>query len=57
MAWAAIALARGIPIGNCGCFGVFRERPLAPTTLLEDAALIALSLLLARVAVGPEAPP
>lgn len=51
LAWAATALARGVPIANCGCFGVFWARPLSATTLLEDAAMIALSLLLARRAV------
>ena len=55
IAWAAIALARGLPIKNCGCFGVFWGRPLALTTLLEDAALVALSLLLAHLTAGTKA--
>ena len=50
LCWAALALLRGLPIANCGCFGVFWARPLSPATLLEDAAMIALSLLLARMA-------
>jgi uncharacterized membrane protein YphA (DoxX/SURF4 family) len=50
MTWAATALARGLQIENCGCFGVFWGRPLALTTLLEDVALVALSLVLARAA-------
>jgi len=50
LGWAAVALLRGLPIANCGCFGVFWARPLSPVTLLEDAAMIALSLLLARLA-------
>lgn len=52
-AWAALALARGVPVANCGCFGVFWARPLSVTTLLEDAAMVALSLLLARLAARP----
>lgn len=51
LGWAATALVRGLTIANCGCFGVFWARPLSVVTLLEDAALIALSLLLARMAV------
>lgn len=44
--WTGNALARGLDLENCGCFGVFWGRPLAFTTLLEDAALVALSLVL-----------
>ncbi|CAA9268314.1 MAG: hypothetical protein AVDCRST_MAG08-3060 [uncultured Acetobacteraceae bacterium] len=46
-AWTGAALARGLRLENCGCFGVFWGRPLAFTTLGEDAALVALSLALA----------
>jgi hypothetical protein len=53
LGWAATALARGVPVANCGCFGVFWARPLSATTLLEDVAMIALSLLLARLAARP----
>ena len=42
LAWAAAALARGLEIANCGCFGVFWPRPLGLGTLAEDAALIVL---------------
>ena len=49
-AWTGAALARGLRLENCGCFGVFWGRPLAFTTLLEDAALVALSLTLATLA-------
>lgn len=46
--WSAIALARGLNISNCGCFGVFLARPLTPLTLLEDGLLflVAASLFL-----------
>ena len=47
-AWSGLALARGLDIPNCGCFGVFLARPLTPVTLAEDAALVALSLIAAR---------
>lgn len=50
-AWAGIALARGLRLENCGCFGAFWGRPLAPSTLLEDLALVALSLALAARAL------
>jgi hypothetical protein len=39
-----VTLARGIPLGNCGCFGVFLARPLTPLTPLEDLALLAAAL-------------
>jgi uncharacterized membrane protein YphA (DoxX/SURF4 family) len=50
MGWAALALSRGLVIPNCGCFGVFWGRPLSILTLFEDAALVALSLLLLTAA-------
>ncbi len=45
LALAAVTLARGIPIANCGCFGVFLARPLTTMTLVEDGVLLALSLI------------
>ena len=42
--WSALALARGLEIANCGCFGVFWERPLTRWTLLEDLGLAAACL-------------
>ncbi len=39
------ALARGLPLANCGCFGVFLARPLTRTTPWEDVALLVLALL------------
>lgn len=47
--WAAVTLARGIDVPNCGCFGVFLGRPLSYGTVLEDSALVGASILLALV--------
>lgn len=47
-AWASLALARGLDVPNCGCFGVFAARSLTPWTVLEDTALLALSVLVMR---------
>ena len=38
-AWSASALARGLELSNCGCFGVFLPRPLGWATVAEDAAM------------------
>ena len=46
-AWSALALARGLSIANCGCFGTVWPKPLSGMTLVEDVVLIALSLWLA----------
>jgi len=45
-AWAAITLARGLDLPNCGCFGIFLVRPLTWSTVLEDSAVVAASLAL-----------
>ena len=50
MAWSSLALARGLALANCGCFGVYWARPLTWVTVAEDAVLTGVSLLLARVA-------
>ena len=42
-AMAGLTLYRGIPLSNCGCFGVFLARPLTVNTLYEDGVLVALS--------------
>ncbi|MGH8592772.1 MAG: MauE/DoxX family redox-associated membrane protein [Gammaproteobacteria bacterium] len=42
-ALAAATLVRGLPIENCGCFGVFLARPLRWSTVGEDLALTAVS--------------
>ena len=49
--WAASALARGLRLENCGCFGVFLPTPLTWRTVVEDLVMVALSLGLLRVAV------
>lgn len=36
---------RGIPIENCGCFGVFLARPLTLQTLFEDLLMLIMSML------------
>jgi NADH:ubiquinone oxidoreductase subunit K len=41
-------LARGIPLSNCGCFGVYLARPLTVFSPLEDVALLLAGLLVAR---------
>ena len=48
----ATALARGLDIPNCGCFGVFLARPLRWFSPLEDLVAAALSLALYRLAAG-----
>lgn len=45
-----ITLARGIPLENCGCFGVYFPRPLTIWSPLEDVALLALALFVAAKA-------
>ncbi len=42
---AATTLYRGIELKNCGCFGVFLQRPLTITTVYEDLVLVIISLL------------
>lgn len=44
---------RGIPLANCGCFGVFLARPLTAWTPLEDLVLLALALLVLRWGASP----
>ena len=41
-----VTLYRGIPIDNCGCFGVFLARPLTGATVIEDAVMLALSAVI-----------
>jgi uncharacterized membrane protein YphA (DoxX/SURF4 family) len=48
LAWLLIALARGLSIANCGCFGVYWPRPLTWLTPLEDVFLLTLAVLLWR---------
>ena len=46
LGWLVLALARGLDLPNCGCFGVFWPQRLTPWMLLEDGVLLALSVLL-----------
>lgn len=46
--WLVIALARGLNIPNCGCFGVFWARPLTWFTPVEDLILLALAVVMWR---------
>ena len=48
LAWLMIALARGLNIPNCGCFGVFWPRPLTWFTPAEDFVLLALAMVMWR---------
>lgn len=47
--WSAVSVARGLKLGNCGCFGVFLARPLGWSTVAEDLVLVGLSLMLATL--------
>jgi hypothetical protein len=50
LAWLLLALARGLELDNCGCFGVYLARPLTWWTPLEDLALLAAAVALYRLA-------
>jgi uncharacterized membrane protein YphA (DoxX/SURF4 family) len=60
LAWLVLALARGLDLPNCGCFGVFWAQRLTPRMLFEDGVLLALALILClgarRVTDDPEPP-
>ena len=47
--WLLVALLRGLPLTNCGCFGVFWARPLTWYSPLEDLALVGLAILYWRL--------
>ncbi len=47
--WTVVTLLRGIPVPNCGCFGVFLARPLTGWTVVEDLVLVAASFYLLRL--------
>lgn len=49
LAWLTIALARGLNIPNCGCFGIYWARPLTWFTLIEDFILLALAVVMWRI--------
>ncbi|WP_376098646.1 MauE/DoxX family redox-associated membrane protein [Roseomonas sp. CCTCC AB2023176] len=46
-------LLRGIPLENCGCFGVFLARPLTVWSPVEDLVLAALCFAVARLSPVP----
>ena len=48
LAWLLLALARGMQLDNCGCFGVYLAQPLTWYSPLEDAVLLSLAFLLWR---------
>ncbi len=48
LAWQLIALARGLHLPNCGCFGVYWVRPLNWFSPLEDVVLLVLAVLFLR---------
>jgi uncharacterized membrane protein YphA (DoxX/SURF4 family) len=50
LAWLGVAFGRDLEIANCGCFGAYLPRPLTRWTLVEDGALLALSVLFYLVA-------
>lgn len=43
LAWLLMALARGLDLPNCGCFGVYLARPLTVLSPVEDLCLLALA--------------
>lgn len=50
LGWIALALARGLQLANCGCFGVYWPRPLTLWTLFEDSVLLIAAWALYRAA-------
>jgi len=48
--WSGAALARGLRLDNCGCFGAFLARPLTAGTVAEVLGLAGLSVALSRLA-------
>jgi uncharacterized membrane protein YphA (DoxX/SURF4 family) len=48
--WLLAALARGLSLPNCGCFGVYWPRPLTWQSPLEDMALLLFAIMLWRSA-------
>jgi len=50
--WTVVTLLRGVPVPNCGCFGVFFARPLTGWTVVEDLVLVIASFYLLRFALN-----
>lgn len=44
-----VTVFRGIPLPDCGCFGIFFQHPLDWTMAIEDMALAGVCLLLYRL--------
>jgi hypothetical protein len=63
LSWSLLGLqafTRGLPLANCGCFGVHLGQPLRWWVLAEDADFVALAVWVRRAErrAGPElAPP
>lgn len=47
---AVVTLIRGIEVPNCGCFGVFWQRPLTFVTVIEDVFMAGVCLYLFKLA-------
>ena len=48
--WMTVTLLRGLELDNCGCFGVFLQRPLTWTSPLEDLVMVGFCYWLSRLA-------
>lgn len=55
LVWISVALARGLELDNCGCFGVYFARPLRWYTPLEDLVLIVMAVAFWALAKRREA--
>jgi hypothetical protein len=54
MVWAGLGLqayVRGLPVENCGCFGVYLTQRLSLFVLAQDAVLLIYAALLLRAAL------
>src|SRR5918993_2385441 len=54
MVWAGLGLqayVRGLPVENCGCFGVYLTQRLSLFVLAQDALLLAYAALLLHAAL------
>lgn len=54
--WAAVGMARGLRIPNCGCFGTLLARPLTWGTVAEDLLMTAGSIALHRLSLEARSP-
>jgi hypothetical protein len=54
MVWAGLGLQaylRGLPVENCGCFGIYLTQRLSLFVLAQDAVLLIYAALLLRAAL------